>query len=144
MIAKTAADYRAYRISPGDTNRMVLLWNPLAEPARFVMVIEVFDEGGRTPPNSHQIGQEMFYVLSGNGIAHADGKSVPLRQGDTFLVQPRTVHEVENTGSGRLYCLTLMVPDDDFAKLILSGEEVAIDDEDRAVIAGAPMAMAAA
>jgi hypothetical protein len=81
---------------------------------------------------------------SGQGVARADGKAVPLRQGDTFLVQPGTVHEVENTGPGRLYCLTLMVPDDDFARLILSGEEVAIDDQDRAVVAGAVPARAAA
>ena len=49
---------------------------------------------------------------------------------------PGTPHEIENTGAGRLYCLTFMAPDDGFAALIRNGEPVALDEEDLAVIAG--------
>jgi mannose-6-phosphate isomerase-like protein (cupin superfamily) len=50
------------------------------------------------------------------------------------MLPPGTEHVVENTGPGKLYCLTLMVPDEDFAALIRSGQPVALDDEDRAVL----------
>src|ERR1700733_13882531 len=79
MIAKSRDAYRAYRISPGDTNRIVLVFDSIGEQANFVFAIEIFDVGGRTPPNMHSDAQEMFYVLAGEGIAHADGKSLPFR-----------------------------------------------------------------
>ena len=103
----------------------------------FVFAIEIFDVGGRTPPNVHSQAQEMFYVLHGEGIAHSDGKSAVFKRGDSLLLAPGTVHQIENTGSGRLYCMTVMVPNQDFAELIRGGEPVALDDEDWAVLSGA-------
>jgi len=138
MIAKLREAYRAYRISPGDTNRLVLVFDPSGEEANFVFAIEIFDVGGRTPPNVHSAAQEMFYVLSGEGIARSEGNSIRLRRGDSLLLPPGTVHQIENTGSTRLYCMTVMVPNEGFAELIREGEPVAIDDEDWAVLLGSP------
>jgi len=136
MIAKSRDDYRAYRISPGDTNRLVLVFDPAGEQANFVFAIEIFDVGGRTPPNVHERAHEMFYVLSGEGIAHAGGRSVRFQRGDSLLLPPGTTHQIENTGATRLYCMTVMVPNEDFAELIRSGETVALDDEDWSVLHG--------
>jgi mannose-6-phosphate isomerase-like protein (cupin superfamily) len=136
VIAKEREAYRAYRISPGDTNRLVLVFDPIGEAANFVAAIEIFDVGGRTPPNVHSAAQEMFYVLAGEGVAHADGRSVALRRGDSLLLPAGTEHVIENIGSGRLYCLTLMVPNQDFAELIRTGEPAALDDDDWAVLLG--------
>jgi mannose-6-phosphate isomerase-like protein (cupin superfamily) len=69
----------------------------------------------------------MFYVLSGEGIAHADGNSVPLKRGDSLLLPAGTIHQIENTGTTRLYCLTVMVPNQGFAELIRAGEQGATD-----------------
>ena len=142
MIAKSRSSYRAYRISPGDSNRLVLVFDPIGEQASFVFAIEIFDVGGRTPPNVHSHAQEMFYVLSGEGIAHADGRSVAFRRGDSLLLPPGTTHEIENTGAARLYCMTVMVPNQDFAELIRRGEPAALDGEDWVVLLGAPSAQA--
>lgn len=138
MFAKSRSAYRAYRISPGDTNRLVLVFDPVGERANFVFAIEIFDVGGRTPPNTHSQAQEMFYVLSGEGVAHADGRSVAFRRGDSLLLPPGTTHQIENTGAARLYCMTVMVPDQDFAALIRGGTPATLDDEDWAVLSGAP------
>jgi len=137
MIAKPRESYRAYRISPDDTNRLVVVFDPIGEQANFVCAIEIFDVGGRTPPNVHSAAQEMFFVLFGEGIAHAGGNSFAFRRGDSLLLPPGTVHQIENTGATRLYCLTFMVPNQEFAELIRAGEPVAIDDEDWAVLVGA-------
>lgn len=138
MIAKPREAYRAYRISPNDTNRLVLVFDPIGEAANFVFAIEIFDVGGRTPPNTHPRAQEMFYVLEGEGIAYAGGTSTPLRRGDSLLLPPGTEHLIENTGTGRLYCLTFMTPNDDFAELIRAGTPAPIDDEDWRVLLGHP------
>jgi len=136
MIAKPRESYRAYRISPGDTNRLVLVLDPIGDNANFVFAVEIFDPRGKTPPNSHPRAQEMFFVLKGEGIAHCGGKSTPLRRGDSLLLPPGTEHVIENRGPGRLYCMTLMVPNDDFGELIRSGQQVEIDAEDWQVLRG--------
>ena len=136
MIAKPREAYRAYRISPNDSNRLVLVFDPEGEGANFVFAIEIFDIGGRTPPNKHPVAQEMFFVLSGEGIAHCDGKALALRRGDSLLLPAGTEHLIENTGERRLYCLTFMTPNDNFAELIRAGTPAAIDDEDWTVLRG--------
>jgi mannose-6-phosphate isomerase-like protein (cupin superfamily) len=136
VIAKQARQYEAWRISPSDSNRLALIYDPDQDGAAFVAAIEIFDVGGKTPPNQHEIGQEMFFILKGEGIATCDGKAVAVKTGDSLLLKPGSVHALENTGPGRLYCLTLMVPDDRFTALIRSGVRAELDDEDLAVLCG--------
>jgi len=100
--------------------------------------VEIFDVGGKTPPNQHAVGQEMFFILRGEGLATCDGVDTKVSAGDSLLLKPGTLHALENTGPGRLYCLTLMVPDDRFSALIRSGVRAELDAEDIAVLRGAP------
>ena len=131
---KSVGDYRAYRISPGDTNRLAIIFDPVGEGTSFIACVEIFDVGGRTPPNAHLRAHEMFFVLKGEGLAQAGDRTVPIKTGDSLLVPPGSTHVIENTGRGRLYTLTLMVPDEEFAALIRRGTPVELDDEDRAVL----------
>ena len=133
-IAKTAKSYEAWRISPTDTNRLALIFDPVADGANFIAAVEIFDHGGCTPPNEHAVGQEMFFVLKGEGRAVCDGKTIEVRTGDSLLLKPGTEHALENTGPGRLYCLTVMVPDDKFAALIRAGVRAVLDAEDLSVL----------
>lgn len=134
MIVAGLSAYQAWRISPGDSNRLVLVFDPAGGGGDFVFAIEIFDVGGRTPPNRHRVAHEMFYVLAGTGRAHCDGRTVALAAGDSLLLPPGTLHQIENTGPDRLYCLTVMVPDEAFAALIRGGQPVELDDADRAVL----------
>jgi mannose-6-phosphate isomerase-like protein (cupin superfamily) len=136
VIAKQARQYEAWRINPADSNRLALIYDPDADGAAFVAAVEIFDVGGKTPPNQHEIGQEMFFILKGCGVATCNGAEVPVSAGDSLLLKPGAMHALENTGPGRLYCLTLMVPDDRFTALIRSGVRAELDDEDLAVLAG--------
>jgi len=135
-IAKSAVSYEAWRISPSDSNRLAFVFDPVADGAAFIAAVEIFDHGGRTPPNKHGVGQEMFFVLKGEGRATCDGRIVDVRAGDSLLLKPGVEHALENTGPGRLYCLTVMVPDDGFAGLIRSGVRAELDAEDLAVLQG--------
>lgn len=135
-ILKRGAELRGFRIAPQDSNYFACLLDPIADGASFTLVVEVFAPGGATPPNTHRHAQEAFFVLRGRGRARAGADWVEIGAGDTLMLPPGTEHVVENTGTGKLYCLTLMVPDEDFAALIRGGTEVALDAEDRAVLAG--------
>ncbi len=138
-VVKSPSDYQAFRISPHDTNRLAIVFDPQAANMSLTLCVEIFDVGGRTPPNRHQLAVEMFFVLKGEGTATCDGKTVPIRAGDSILVPPTGIHEICNTGSDRLYALCFMVPNEDFAELIRSGIPAELDEEDLAVLRRAPV-----
>lgn len=133
-VIKTPKDYQAYRISPNDTNRLAIVFDPHSANMSLTYCVEIFDVGGKTPPNRHQLAVEMFFVLKGQGLANCDGKAVPICAGDSILVPATGTHVIENTGSDRLYALCIMVPNEDFAELIRSGTPVELDAEDMAVL----------
>jgi mannose-6-phosphate isomerase-like protein (cupin superfamily) len=136
VVFKRMTACPAYRISPHDTNYFALIFDPEGEKADFVAVVEIFATGGKTPPNSHSRAHEMFFVLEGSGVALCEGTRHDLKKGDAILLRPGSTHEIHNTGPGKLYTLTVMVPNQDFAELIRNGEAVELDAEDRRVIAG--------
>ncbi len=133
-IVKTPSDYQVYRISPSDTNRLAIVFDPTTADFSLTFCVEIFDVGGKTPPNRHQMAVEMFFVLKGEGLAKCDGKTIPIRAGNSILVPPTGTHVIENTGSSRLYSLCIMVPNENFAELIRSGMPVELDEEDMAVL----------
>ncbi len=137
-IIKSPTDYQAYRISPRDTNRLAIVFDPVTANMSLTFCVEIFDIGGKTPPNRHQLAVEMFFVLKGEGRAICDGKTVVIQAGDSILVPPTGTHVIENTGAERLYALCIMVPNEDFAELIRSGTPVELDGEDMAVLKRLP------
>ncbi|MGD1907971.1 MAG: cupin domain-containing protein [Leptolyngbyaceae cyanobacterium] len=144
-VIKSPCDYQAFRISPQDTNRLALVFDPTVANMSLTYCVEIFDPGGKTPPNRHQIAVEMFFILKGQGRAICDGKTVEIQAGDSVLVPPNGIHVIENTGIGRLYALCIMVPNENFAELIRGGTPVELDAEDLAVLRRTeqPMANAA-
>jgi mannose-6-phosphate isomerase-like protein (cupin superfamily) len=135
-MSRSPAEAPCFRISPQDTNYFVLLSDMQGDGTPFVTVVEIFEPGGRTPPNRHEAAWEQFVVLRGSGRAHGGGIAKDVRQGDILVVPPGEEHALENTGPGKLYCLTTMMPDEGFASLIRAGVPAALDDEDRAVLTG--------
>lgn len=133
-VIKTPKDYQAFRISPQDTNRLAIVFDPTSANMSLTYCVEIFDVGGKTPSNRHQLAVEMFFVLKGQGRATCDGKTVDISAGDSILVPATGTHEIENTGAGRLYALCIMVPNEDFAELIRGGIPAELDEEDLAVL----------
>jgi len=132
-IARSPADCPCFRIAEGDSNYFVVLADPIADGVPFVTVVEIFEHGGRTPPNT---AWEQFVVLSGEGLAAGGGHRRAVRQGDILVVPPGQEHTLENTGPGKLYCLTTMMPDEAFAALIRAGVPAMLDAADLAVLTG--------
>jgi mannose-6-phosphate isomerase-like protein (cupin superfamily) len=135
-IARSPADYETFRIAATDTNKMALIADPIRDKVPFTAIVEIFEPGGKTPPNSHVDAYELFFVLSGRGIAYCNGKSFPVGPGDSFVVRPGNEHVVENPNAERLYCLTVMTPNEGFAELIRGGLPEGLDATDMAAIIG--------
>lgn len=136
VIGKRARDLRGFRISPGDSNYFACLFDPLEDGVSFTLVVEIFEPGGRTPPNTHSGAEECFFVLAGSGKAMADGREMPIGPGDSFVLRPGVEHVVVNDTTEKLYCLTLMTPNEGFAELIRRGTPVDLTAEDIAVLTG--------
>lgn len=133
-VLKSPRDYQVFRITPDDKNRLALLVDPTQGHGTLTCCVEIFDQGGRTPSHRHNIAAEMFYVLQGEGRVVCDGKVSMIRTGDSILVPSHGIHFVENTGIHRLYLLSVMVPNEDFAELIRRGIPAELDDDDLAVL----------
>lgn len=123
-----------YRIKSRDTNKFALIGGSGKIDLPFVSCIEIFDIGGKTPPNMHKLGYEFFYVLHGQGMLIADNTQTTFSQGMSFTLQPNSLHEIYNLGIDKLYTLTFMVPDDHFLKLICSGIEDKFDETDFTIL----------
>ena len=136
LVAKSPQDYQAFRISPGHTNKLAIIFDSATANISLTVCVEIFDVGGKTPPNRHRRAVEMFFILKGEGKAICDGKTVAIKAGDSLLVPPTGTHVIENTGNTRLYALCIMVPNEDFTELIRSGTPVDLDEEDIAVLCG--------
>jgi mannose-6-phosphate isomerase-like protein (cupin superfamily) len=136
VIARTPADYDTFRIKAEDNNYMALIADPLRDKVPFTAFVEVFEPGGATPLHHHSAAHEMFFVLKGEGASICDGERIPMKAGDSFLVRPGNDHVVENTGTEKLYCLTVMVPNEGFAELCRSGLKMPMPADDLDVITG--------
>ena len=136
VIGKRAKDLRGFRIAPTDTNYFACLLDPVEDGVSFTLVVEIFEPGGRTPPNTHQAAEECFFVLAGTGKAFADGHEAPIGPGDCFVLRPGVEHVVVNDSAEKLYCLTLMTPNEGFAELIRQGIPVELGADDLAVLTG--------
>jgi len=102
------------------------------------VILESWDVGGAQPPNSHPHSTELFLFLKGEGVATCDGVEAPVAAGDTLVLPATSVHHIRNTGTGRMYSITLMSPDDGFADLVRRGPVAVTDDEDRLALAAVP------
>ena len=64
---------------------------------------------GRSPSISAGLGDDINYVLSGNGKATCDGEEEILSPGTCHICKKGSEHSIENTGDEDLVLLTVVV-----------------------------------
>jgi mannose-6-phosphate isomerase-like protein (cupin superfamily) len=65
----------------------------------------------KAPFHSHPY-EELGYIVTGEGVAHVGGASVPLRPGSCFHLPPEKVHCIENVGPEPMHILGVFHPSD--------------------------------
>jgi quercetin dioxygenase-like cupin family protein len=78
------------------------------DATQFVGIVEPC----RAPDHSHSY-DELGYIVEGEGFAHIEGESIPLRAGSSFHLPPEQVHCIENTGPGTMRILGVFHPSGD-------------------------------
>ena len=78
-------------------------------------------------------GEEILLAPAGDRLTTRLTSTI--RTGDSILVPSHGIHYVENISPHRLYLLSVMVPNEDFAELIRQGIPAELDEEDMAVLA---------
>jgi mannose-6-phosphate isomerase-like protein (cupin superfamily) len=63
----------------------------------------------RAPAHGH-VYDEVIYVVEGEGTAHLNGKSTPIRAGSCIHLPPRIPHTLENHGPGPMRVLGVFHP----------------------------------
>lgn len=128
-----AGPLQAHHISAGDTVKLAVLAGP-DDGLDHSVLLEIWEPGGAQPPNSHPGSTETFLFLAGEGEAESDGARTAVRAGQLLVLPPRTLHRITNTGAGRLYAITTMLPDAGFAAMVTAGPVAALDGADLAVL----------
>ena len=83
------------------------------DATQFVGIVEPC----RAPDHSHSY-DELGYIVEGEGFAHINGDSIPLRAGSCFHLPPEQVHCIENTGPGTMRILGVFHPSGDPASRV--------------------------
>lgn len=107
MFAAVAAQAQA-----GTIRRTVIQKADVSVPGREAVVAKVeLDEGVAAGRHSHP-GDEISYVLEGEGELLIEGEDPRrLKAGESFVIPAGTVHDAVNTGKGTLKLVGVYVVD---------------------------------
>jgi mannose-6-phosphate isomerase-like protein (cupin superfamily) len=79
-----------------------------ADMTQFVGIVQP----SKAPFHSHTY-DEVGYIVEGEGFAHIERESIPLRAGSCFHLSPGLEHCIENSGSGPMRILGVFHPSGD-------------------------------
>lgn len=80
-------------------------WRALGSRGVALGLIALPEGEGYTFTHSHEIQEELYVVLEGEGTLLVDGEELPLRRGDLVRVSPEARRALRSTGPGRLFVL---------------------------------------
>ncbi len=80
-------------------NGIVVKASPATGTERSILAEQTFDEGGGTNLHRHDQGDELFYVVSGTGVATLEDAEEPIGPGDVIFVPRGAIHMVGNPSS---------------------------------------------
>ena len=66
--------------------------------------------GGATTPHHHVKTEEIYYLLSGQGLMRVEVESRPVGPGDAIAIPPGASHQITNTGAVVLKFLCCCAP----------------------------------
>ena len=80
--------------------------------SRFQMVSQIeLDPGSCIGSHLHGENEEIYWILSGEGVYNEDGTEVPAGPGDMFLALQGHTHGLKNTGTGPLVMIAVIAAD---------------------------------
>lgn len=72
--------------------------------------ISSYEAGAHVEPHAHKVQEQIYHVLSGEGLLILDGERRLVRAHDVTYIPPGVVHEFHNTGIDPLVFLVITSP----------------------------------
>ena len=66
--------------------------------------------GETTVLHKHELTEELYHIISGQGLMTLDDKQFAVTVGDTICIPPGTAHRIKNTGSNKLIIICCCSP----------------------------------
>jgi quercetin dioxygenase-like cupin family protein len=99
MIVNNYHEVPAEAVKMAGAENVTIRWllgKDSPAPNFYLRLFEV-QPGGHSPYHTHAMEHEIF-ILEGQGLLNAKGKTFPLNTGSFALVEPGEEHQFENTG----------------------------------------------
>lgn len=95
---------------PGRHLRWVVSPDGLAAESCSACVIRVAPGDKVRPAHSHPLGEEVIYIVSGEGRVLVAGEVAPVRAGSVVLFPRGAVHMLHNTGAEEMKVMCFFAP----------------------------------
>ncbi len=79
--------------------------------------------GVRTEAHFHPVTEEIYYILSGEGVMFIDGRTESVRVGDAIAILPGQIHWIENRSERDLVFLCCCSPGYEHADTVLVAQK---------------------
>ena len=91
-----------------------LLVRPENEGARIIdFRVSCYQPKGYVAPHSHRIQEQVYHILSGEGLMETDGERRVVRANTTIFIPPGVEHALYNTGGTDLTFIVVTAPPED-------------------------------
>ncbi len=70
----------------------------------------VVEPGGATVRHRHQVSEEVYHIVEGQGVMVLGAEAFPVQAGDTILIPPGTAHRITADGCAPLRFLCCCSP----------------------------------
>ena len=75
--------------------------------------ISVYQPRAYVAPHRHRIQEQVYHVLSGEGLMEIDGEQQVVRTHDVIFIPPGVSHAIRNSGLGDLTFILVTTPVED-------------------------------
>ena len=97
-------------IAPYRRTLKVLLSPQVNRTKNMALGMTILDPGCLSSPHSHRTEEEIWFVLSGTGLATVGEETINIEEGTAIYIPPKQTHQLANQGSERMRVLWVFSP----------------------------------
>ena len=97
-------------ITPSGEQISELIGKAAGDQSNHSLAYIVIPPGKSSDPHFHQVSQESYYILEGEGEMVVDQQKLTLTPGQVCYIEPGEIHQISNQGEGDLVFLAVCVP----------------------------------
>jgi mannose-6-phosphate isomerase-like protein (cupin superfamily) len=98
--------------SPGAISKMLV--RPETTGSRQIdFRISTYQPMSHVAPHTHRVQEQVYHVVSGEGLMELNGERSVMRPGDFVFIPPGVEHAIYNTGTEDLTFFVITCPPDD-------------------------------